>query len=244
MGEHAAMEKLEVVTEAEEDEEKERVKVHIPENPVPQIPALVRIPLCPPPIPPPPVPTGSEGGIGDNMWVRARRSSVRKDSCVSSSEDEAGGVAELIRKSSVVLGQLIRVDDREKVVEGTDDDDDTGKNGIGGGGGQGAQELWLNAASTKLSELDVSVKYDKGPRIILLSTNSLGWQITGEEKSLGAGNTILSTASAGTQKRAKLRPPSSITRPRKKSTLASKWRKQRERQRLRESSPLPELTLP
>ena len=235
------MEKLEVVTEAEEDEEKERVKVHIPENPVPQIPALVRIPLCPPPIPPPPVPTGNECGNGDDdMWVRARGSSARKDSCVSPSEDEGGGVAELIRKSSIVLGQLICVDDKEEVVEGTDDDD-TGKDGTGG---QGADELWLNAASTKLSELDVSGDYDTGPGIILLSMNSLHWQITAEEKRIGEGNTIPATASATTQKRPKLRPPTSATRARKKSTLASKWRKQRERQRSRESSPLPEFTPP
>ena len=185
VGKEGAMEQLDVVREEAEEEERQG----IPQNPVPQIPALVRIPLCPPPIPllpPPPVPTDGGGGgnddLGGDMWARARRRSsaaaaasasasalaARKDSCVSSSE-EGGGVAELVRKSSTVLGQLMRVDDIDD-VEGAanlthDEDDGEGDHDLTDGARAGAEEgrrprevegeLLLSQASTRLSALSV-----------------------------------------------------------------------------------------
>ena len=259
------MEQLDKVTEEEEEEEEERLDV--PENPVPQIPALVRIPLCPPPIPlisPPPVPSDDLSGVGNDdlsgeMWARARRRSsaatgasasasasaaARKDSSVSSSE-EGGGIAELVRKSSSVLGQLIRVDDATATHDTDLSDDEHWSDGARRPDG----ESLLSEASTRLSGLSVGEASASGVSNIASPSFSAleghppgredavrgqcvraGAELLGEE-----GETIPATAALTLQKRVTLR--ASTGKARKKSTLASKWRRQRERQRSREPSP-------
>ena len=257
------MEQLDKVTEEEEEEEEERLDV--PENPVPQIPALVRIPLCPPPIPliaPPPVPSDDLSGVGNDglsgeMWARARRRSsaatgaaasaaARKDSSVSSSE-EGGGIAELVRKSSSVLGQLIRVDDAAAATHDTDlSDDEHWSDGARRPDG----ESLLSEASTRLSGLSVGEASAGGVSVIASPPFSSlegdppgpGQEDAGRGQRFRAGaelreegETIPATAALTLQKRAKLH--ASTGKARKKSTLASKWRRQRERQREREPSP-------
>ena len=259
VGRADAMEQLDEVTEEEEDGE----GLNIPENPVPQIPALVRIPLCPPPIPlipPPPVPTDDlcgGGGRGDDlggeMWARGRRrssaaaaGSARKDSCMSSSDDGGGGVAELVRKSSTVLGQLIRVDKNAEATVGAhygaEDDEDIQFADGGRVDGRREGELLLSEASSRLSEL--SVRGASGVKVIVSPSYSSPDRDSPEHEGghgACAGTELrreegeLLSAAEAPQKRAKLR--SSTTRARKKSTLASKWRRQRERQRSREPSP-------
>ena len=260
------MEQLDKVTEEEEEEEdEEEERLDVPENPVPQIPALVRIPLCPPPIPlipPPPIPSDDlSGGVGNDdlsgeMWARARRRSsaatgaaasaaARKDSSVSSSE-EGGGIAELVRKSSSVLGQLIRVDDAAAATHDTDlSDDEHWSDGARRPDG----ESLLSEASTRLSGLSVGEASASGvSNIASPSFSALEGYTPGREDAVrgqcvraGAelrgeeGETIPATAALTLQKRVTLR--ASTGKARKKSTLASKWRRQRERQRSREPSP-------
>ena len=245
------MEKLEPLVEAAEEADS-LPPSRRQSTAVGQIPALVRIPLCPPPIePPPPLPEAEadeDRALDMSRAVLARRRSsaaaattARRESASSTgaSEDKPDTISELVKKSAEVLSQLLTVKDDEEKEQASAEEDKAGVETMDQNLSTLDVTVIVSAVDTpepEPAELEDEVEEEEDNSQLEQDAVTDASDLSGIESDQ---NTKPATsAPPPPTNRKRLKAPNAA-RKKKSSTLASQWRRQRERERSREASPAP-----